>query len=501
MSFCAPAVAARRPRPVPDEEEDELELPPLDGALDERDAPDDDDDAAGEVAEEEAAADDGALGDIDSGWAIEDLDAVGAEHAGAAPEPLDVGTFADIVAIPERSDPGTDESGPTADAPEDLSPFDAAFDADAGAGTGEDPSAFIDEGALPPLDADEVADRPEAARDAGTSSGAALPWVRSRWRVAAGLGADVPCWLVAVSSARVVAAGPTILIAPDGARAPAGVGPDLDAVALAANDDAIFAVARPGALFASADGGVSWTALGAPWPAGDVALSIAATPGRLWVREGDALWSSRWTPPTPPASPAPLTQPTPLTQPAPIAPPAPIAVRRQGVRAIASAGSALVVLVERGAELHVERLRADDEPAPSEVVPEPTRAAIGEHAPLLAATASGRVIGLHLAGVFHLSRDAGRTFRSFETGPALALAFAGAGDDARALVLVAAGERARDAHLVLLEGQPDGSLARVAEIRGGSPAGRASLAWDAAREVVWVASPSGLVAFERSTQH
>ncbi len=59
----------------------------------------------------------------------------------------------------------------------------------------------------------------------------------------------------------------------------------------------------------------------------------------------------------------------------------------------------------------------------------------------------------------------------------------------------------RDARLFLAEGGDDRGFARVAEIKGAAPAGRVSLAWDAAREVVWVACPSGLLAFEVSARH
>ena len=478
MSLCVSAVASGSPRAARAEEEEELELPPLDGALDDGAAPDDDAPDDDEAAEERGAPDDGLPAEIDPGFTLDEVDETGPADTEPARDSLDVGSLADAVALLEGDDAAGEDRGSFADLPDDVSPFDAPFEGAEGAGTGEDPSSFVDESALPPLDMEE---EPSGAAEVAFHDAplAPLPWERGRWRVAAGLGAEVPCSLVAACAAHVVAAGPSVLIAPGGARVQRSVGPELDLVGLAANDDAIFVVSRRGILFASMDGGEEWRPCGAPWPSGHGGLALAVTPGRLWVREGGALWSLRCERDGTAG--------------------APIPVRREGVRAMVAAGSTLVALVERGADLVIERLRADDEAASAEVLPGAVRADIGDGSPVLAAAAGGRGIGLCAGGGVHLSRDGGRTFRRFEVGGALALAFAGDSLDARVLALVA--EEDRGTGLFLAEGGDDRGFARVAEIKSSVPSARASIAWDLAREVVWVACPSGLLAFEVSAQH
>jgi len=297
------------------------------------------------------------------------------------------------------------------------------------------------------------------------------------------MGAQVPCSLVAVSAAHVVAAGQTVLVARGGARVSSGVGLDVDAVAVAATDDAIFVAPRRGPLFVSTDGGETWATGSVPWPAATGPLAVAATPGRLWICEGGALWSVRW---------GKGCRPEP-----------PLLVRKGGVRAMTAADTTLVILAERDSELVVERLRGDDEAPPAEVLPAEMRAALGDGSPVLAATAGGRAIAVIAGTAVLVSRDGGRSFRAHPAGCGLAVAFEGAGEDARVLALVTSAERGRDAPLYLAEIDDGGRLVRVAEIASGAgAAGRsAALGWDGAREVVWVACAAGLMAFERPARH
>jgi hypothetical protein len=473
------------PNLLQDDEEEDLDLPPLDGALD-------DDEGSGvagvedEIGDEpEGAGDDAAAIDLDPGVTLDVGEEPSDGEADLVGEAVDIGSIADALAVTDEGDRASDESG-LADEPEDQSPFDTASEDEAGAGTGEDPAAFVDEDHLPPLDG-EPEDGAAGALGQACGIEPALGRERARWRVASGRGAQVPCWLVAVSPACVVAAGPTVLVAREGTRAPSAAGAGIDAVALAASDEAIFAVARRGALLASVDGGDSWATGSVPWPASRGALAIAATPGRLWICDGGALWSVRWSR---------------RSRPEP-----PILVRAEGVRAMVAAGSTLVILAQRGDDLAVERLRGDDEATPAQAVPPPVRAAIGDAPPILAASASGRSIAILAGGAVHVTRDGGRTFRRIKVA-AIAAAFAGDDDedDARLVVLASGAEGERDrgrGALFLAEVDEDGgAVERVADVPGGAEAsGRAAMAWDGAREVLWVACAAGLVGFERSAQH
>ena len=68
------------------------------------------------------------------------------------------------------------------------------------------------------------------------------------------------------------------------------------------------------------------------------------------------------------------------------------------------------------------------------------------------------------------------------------------------VALTANEERARSSDLILVEAG-EGSSTRIADIATAGASGRAALVWDAAREVLWVASSAGLVAYERSARH
>jgi len=479
-SWCG-ATGARSLK-IAQEGDEELDLPPLDGALDDDDLPpaahDDD-----EVIEEgdPSGADDRAALDLDSDVALDVTDEAPVDGDEAARDAIDTGAAEDAIAF-DDDERGSDESGPAGEEEED-SPFDASMNGEEGAGTGDDLSSFVDEGALPPLDADGDEGEGLEPSEPHTPELTVLAVERNRWTIASGMGAQVPCWLVAASPAHVVAAGPTVVIAKDGARVSKAAGPEIDVVALATAEDAIFAVARKGTLFASVDGGDTWATGSVPWTAVRGALAIAATPGRLWVCEGGALWSVRWSR---------------KSRPEP-----PIQARKEGVRAMTAAGSTLVILAEKGAELAIEKLRGDDEAPEMHVVPAGVSEALGEGPVTLAATSDGRSIGMLAGGAVHVSRDGGASFRRCKLGggQVIALAFAGDGESARLLLLSAPEDRGRSADLVLFEAGESRS-SRIADLPGaGAASGRAALVWDATREVLWVASSSGLVAYEPAARH
>lgn len=481
MSFDFREAGAPKPHVLDDDEEDELELPPLDGALDEDGAADAEiDDEIG--IDEEPGGDDAVASDLDLGSTL-DIEEEPSDQDGDAPgAAFDIGAIAEVIASLDEGERGSDESGLALDS-EDESPFDAEANDDAGAGTGEDPAGFIDESALPPLD--------DEARGVGAGSGigdaagllAEVAKEHGTWRLADGIGARVPCWLVAVSAEYVVAAGPTVLIARDGGRVSKVAGPGIDAAALAASEEAIFAVARRGALLASVDGGESWATGSVPWPAARGSIAIAATPGRLWIRDAASLWSVRWSRRSRPE--------------------APLLVRSEGVRAIATTAATLVVLAQRDADLVAERLRGDDEAPPAHVMPAQVSAALGDASPVMAVSASGLAIALLARGVLHVSHDGGKSYFRARAASAIAVAFAGNDDDAPVILLTSplSGAPDRRGALVLAEALPSGDVVHVANVPGGAVSGRAALAWDPAREVLWVACAAGLVAFERSAQH
>lgn len=466
----APIPAAPPPTTHDDEE---LELPPLDGVLD------DEEPAGGGGHDDEIdeapllGDDDGAAFDLDPAAEIDAIDEHAAEGSDAAHDAVDVGSLADAIALPDEGPRATDEHG-LAHEEHDASPFDTQTSDEAGAGTGEDLAAFVDEGALPPLganDGDELAPGAHLAQ-----AGRASRWDRGRYHLATGLGAEVPCRLLAVSASHVVAAGPAVLVVRDGARMSRGGDPDIDAVAVAAMDGAIFAASRRGALFASTDGGDTWAPAGTLHPSAPP-IELAATPGRLWIRQQGALWSTRWSEGG--AEPQ-------------------VLVRKEGVRAMAAAGSSLVILAEREGHLAIERLRGDDEASAPEPLPEAMTAA-AEGASMPAAGDGGRALVLLAGGVAHVSRDGGRSFRVCHTGPALAASFVGTGPGAR-LLLLTRSERAGIAAAFVLEIDEAGTETRVAEIAAGGE-GAAAIVWDPTREALWVACDAGLLAFQRSAKH
>jgi hypothetical protein len=83
----------------------------------------------------------------------------------------------------------------------------------------------------------------------------------------------------------------------------------------------------------------------------------------------------------------------------------------------------------------------------------------------------------------------------------MALDFAGSGEDAALLGLVA---REGSASAFLVSWDAKGDVTRIGEVaisEGPEAKTRGSIAWDGSREVVWVGSPVGLVALGWPRRH
>jgi hypothetical protein len=374
---------------------------------------------------------------------------------------------------------------------------DTSSDDDGGAeGTNEDPGDEVDESALPEIDDDDGSEGDDGGSLAETllaETEATIPWASARWAVLDGAGAALPCRAVAAAAGRVAAAGEVLLLVEEGARAARRLSFGEGSIAVALGDDALLAATARGQLLSARDGGAEAAAIGS-WRAGvepslglrpiesGNAVELAATPGRFWIRAGAALLCS-----------------TSSTQPL-------AAVRERGVLAITSSAGVLVALTSGTSGTAIERFRGDDEGwAETPLAGEALHMA--EHrGPLsLAAAAGGRAVALCDQQRVAVSRDGGATFTTLDLGAAPAIAFAGDGADTPLLVLVTS---AGSAAAILVEIDAAGSALRIGELtaperepNAGSPWAEAALAWDAAREVVWVASGAGLIALGRPRRH
>ena len=206
---------------------------------------------------------------------------------------------------------------------------------------------------------------------------------------------------------------------------------------------------------------------------------LCATPGRFWIRAGTALSCATL-------------------------PGAPAAVRDRGVLAIAASGGTLVAVTLGPAGARIERFRGDDEGAMEAPLRGAASTLVAERREagsiLFAAAAGGRCLALGDDDRVLVSRDGGATFAPVEPGRAAALAFAGEDASAALLVLtVPAPSGAPPAFLV--EVGAAGEAARIGESLPGVGELPAALAWDASRDVIWVASGAGLAALGTPRRH
>ncbi|MDI1448308.1 hypothetical protein [Polyangium sp. 6x1] len=473
LAFGAPARAPRKT----EEEDDDMDLPPLDTDPDAGD-----DEAAGDAFEDALPdlrddggdpLDDANAQDLDVGLDVDDE----ADEASGddAEDGVDVGSLDEDLATLDGEESALDEDrdeGTFGDDDADLE-LDATQDDGGAEGTGESAEIDIDESALPELDesandeagddalADELLE--EAAR------GKVPPWAPSRFVVLEGAGAPVPCIAVTVCGGRVLAAGDVVLAVDEGAHAARQTGLDTPSTAVVATDEVAVVALSRGGLLVSRDGCASATPV-AGFRSEKGPVELGATPGRIWILHESSLWSMTGREGTP------------------------VLAREGGVRAIKAAGGTLVVLATRPDGAAIERLRGDDEAwqrAPLEGAA--ADLATGAPKPGLAVAAAGRRVAIVSPRGLLLSNDGGHSFESVDLHDVIGACFAGDEEDAPLYALMA--PRGDATSYVVRVGE-DGDVARVAELRGqdGTGLGEASIAWDGSRELVWIASRLGLVA-------
>jgi hypothetical protein len=362
----------------------------------------------------------------------------------------------------------------------------ASFDDDKGdddggsEGTGEDAANDVDENALPELDESENDQADESLADEllEEATRARLPaWAASRFVQLEGAGASVPCGVVTVAGGLVWAAGDVLLTVDEGAHAARHGSLEAPVSALAAMDGlAVLATSR-GGLLVSRDGfATSSQVTGFRSTKGPVGL--ACTPDRVWLLHEGALWSMA-------AGDAALAR-----------------VRESGLRAMWAASGTLVTISSENEGVFVEKLRGDDEPRQPTALPsEVAKFVLEVHRPIVVATAGGKRLALGSQDGLYLSNDGGASFFRVEVPGIAAACFAGDDLGADLLVMVAAPGEA-SAHLIRVT--DDGEAARLAEVRGtqeNGAFGDVSIAWDASRELVWIASRHGLAAWGPARRH
>lgn len=465
-----------------DEPEDDIDLPPLAGHDDEEQEQEHelDQELLDQLGDDSGGLDDSAA-EIDPGVSVDELDALGGDDDDAEVDvgPLDEGIEDDDA----RS--LTDDARPENEGDHDGFDIDEGTDGDDGGaeGTSEDPADEVDEGALPELDADAEGEGNDedalAALLLAEAGGAEPRWAAARWAQLEGAGAAVPCGAVAVAAGRVAAAGEVLLLVEEGAHAARKLAFGAGATAVALSDDALLAATARGQLLLCRDGGGTATSL-AGFRAGarsGASIELAAAPGRFWIRAAGELHCL-------------------ISPDAPLTP-----VLSRGVLAATASGGVLIAIVETESSASIQRLRGDDEGWQSTPL---DRAPLRAGAPLsIAASAGGRCLAITDGASALVSRDGGASFVSADLGRVLAVAFAGDGADAPLLALTArqGGEVA-----YLVELPRGGDPARLAEIAGaaggdGEAESRAAMAWDASREVAWIACRAGLIALGRHRRH
>ncbi|WP_437314514.1 hypothetical protein [Sorangium sp. So ce385] len=521
-----------------------LDLPPLGH---------DEDEAGEETFEEllqtlddaEHGLDDANASDLEVGVELA-VDEGAAGEDEPAEEGIDVGALHEGIDDADAGSWVSDEAAEHDDAEhDDLDDQGEGHDDGGAEGTGEDPSDDVDERELPALDADQegtyegedlLAELPDLADDQ------APVWDAQPWTVVEGAGAAVPCSTLAVAGGCVVAGGAgegpalasepaaraggrarradrtggdrgTVLVVDAGALSARRAGVDASASSIALSDSALLIATRRGNLLLSDDRGKTASALGA-WGSGGAPVTLATTPGRLWVLAGKTLWSpAAGAVAVPPDDGSAVTAGSPRRD-AAVAPPrgalslSPGPALRDGVLRMSASEGVIVALTSAAAGPQLERLRGDDEGSPVVPLSGAARRAAEADDGRLAAAAGGRSIALSGAGLLCVSRDGGETFRVIEGLPAVvALAFAGDHKASPLLALVAR-EGERRAQLVHVPSNAAPTL--VAEIgatgHGGgeeeaASVGAAAIAWDPSREVVWVACWAGLVALTRQRKH
>jgi hypothetical protein len=480
-----------------DEDLIDVELPPMDADEEdtERESGEDDleldalDDGDGDPLDDAEAS------DLDGGAEGAELDELDDDpRDGDADEQIDVGPLDDdlIGAEAEPASAELEADGITGD-DDEVDELDDGDDDSGDEGTHEPVEDEVDEDALPAIDADDDGDFEDAslvgeAWDDELADAPLPGWGDTRWEAREGAGAELPCRAVAARDGRVVAAGEAVLVVDQGACVARRVGPEGGAQALTLGEDGAALIAtRRGQLI-----GLSPTGQATPlsaWRARFGGLALASTPGRAWALErgaDGALWSLG-------GSPALVTM-----------------AREQGVMAIAASGASLFALTNDAAGLHLQRLRSDDEGWQPTHLAGAARAIAAGSEVHLAAAAQGRALAIaEPTRGLAVSRDGGASFQALGVVGVVAVAFAGDDEAAPALALVAS---SLGDGVCLVEVLPDGTALRVAELparrsnsstphEDDAPERAFGMAWDATRELVWIAHPGGLVALGRLRTH
>ncbi|WP_437631262.1 hypothetical protein [Sorangium sp. So ce854] len=556
---CSEPMAERReasPAPQPknavdddererDEHDDKLiDLPPL-GHDDEEERDEGFEELLQTLDDAEGGLDDANASDLEVDVEIaEDEGGTGGDET--AEEGVDVGALHEGIEDADAGSWVSDESAAHDDDDhDDLDEHGGAHGDDGGAeGTGEDPSDDVDEGELPALDADQdgayegedlLDEMPDLADDQ------APVWDPLPWVVVEGAGAAVPCSTLAVAGGAVVAGGAgaepgmtgepaarpggrarradraggdrgTVLVVDAGALSARRAGVDASASSIALSDAGLLIATRRGNLLVSDDRGKTASPLGA-WGSSGAPVTLATTPGRLWVLSGKTLWSPAagavgGLPEDGGAAAGPSRRDAAPSRGALSLSLGP--ALRDGVLRMSASDGVIVALTSTPAGPQLERLRGDDEGSPAVPLSGAARRAAEAGDGRLAAAAGGRSIALSGAGLLCVSRDGGETFRVIDGLPVvLALAFAGDHRGSPLLALVARegeGEGERRAQLVHVPASGRPTLVAEIEATGhaeedAAAGARAAIAWDASREVVWVACSAGLIALTRQRKH
>lgn len=476
--------------PARGEDDEDIDLPEFivgdDDAEDEEGA-DKFDDALPDLRDDGGdPLDDTNASDLDVGIHIEDDDAREG-NAEQTDELVDVGAldddFAQLDSEGSALDPDRESDGFVED--EDVGGMDlASSDDDGGSeGTGEDVADDIDENALPELDESENDHADESLADVllEEATRAQLPsWASSRFVPLEGAGASVPCIAVFVAAGRVFAAGDVVLLVDEGAHAARTMGLDAPSLAIAAMEGLTVIATTRGGLLASRDGWMSASAVTGfrSTPSTKGSVGLACTLGRIWILHDRALWSMA------------------------DADIALVRVRENGMGAIGATTGALVALATRNDGVFVEKFRGDDEPWQSTALPdEVAKFVAAEHRPTLVATAGGKRLAIASQRGLYLSNNGGVSFLRVELPGVSSACFAGEDETADLLVVVTSPDEPL-AHLIRVT--DDGETARLADVLGSTDNnsfGDVSIAWDASRELVWIASRHGLVAYGPARRH
>jgi hypothetical protein len=485
----ASAAPAREPKKPVAEDEDEIALPPFDDEDEADESQLDVGDLLSTLDNDDADPfDDSTAADLETGLDIGLSDEGSPGDDEAAEEGVDVGGLEDDLLVQDEGVGAMDDRLDAAlDEDEDLASFDRERSEDDGGaeGTLSHGEDDVSEADLPELDADEEGDHEaeDVVAEMTFAADTSLPpWDTQRWSLVEGAGAAVPCSALAVGRGKVAAAGEVLLLVGEEAHAASRSGFEAGARAVAIADDGAIVAAARGELWVSRDDGKTVSALGGFRGSTNAAV-LAATPGRVWIVSDGALSSI-------PTAGGPATP-----------------IRLADVARIAAAGEALVALSRSAKGPLFERLGGEEDAA-LHLEDAAARAAADDRV-VLAAAAGGRLLALASPEAVCVSRDGGKSFRTFSLPGTAALTFAGDHDEAPLLALLVP-PLEEEAYMALLPAE--GSPSLIAELAGGgsleddaeegtASIGTAAIGWDAAREVVWIACRAGLLALARARKH